>query len=84
MFEERITVWLADSFDHAIAQAEEEAREYADAIEAEYLDFAQAFHLATAELSSGTEVFSLIRESKLSPDEYLTTFFDTGTERQHT
>jgi hypothetical protein len=32
--------------------------------------------------SDGAEVFSLIRDSQLSPDDYLNTFFDTGSERQ--
>src|SRR5437764_12621067 len=60
-FEERITVWLADGFDHAIAQAEEEGRQYAKNVDVEYLGFAQAHRMATPALASGTEVFSLIR-----------------------
>jgi len=31
--------------------------------------------------SSGAEVFSLVRDSELGTDEYLDSFFDTGTER---
>jgi hypothetical protein len=30
----------------------------------------------------GTEVFSLMRDSVLEPNAYLSTFFETGTERQ--
>jgi hypothetical protein len=30
----------------------------------------------------GSELFSLIRDSDLSPDEYIKRFFDTGTEHQ--
>jgi hypothetical protein len=30
----------------------------------------------------GVEVFSLLRTSALTEDSYVTTFFDTGTERQ--
>ena len=82
LFEERITVWLAESIDDAIALAEADAHEYAHDIAAEYLGLAQAYRLAASELRSGTEVFSLMRESPLQPDEYLDAFFDSGTERQ--
>ena len=33
-------------------------------------------------VTSGAEVFSLARDSELASDEYLDSFFDTGTERQ--
>jgi hypothetical protein len=32
----------------------------------------------------GSEVFSLMRQSDLPSDQYLTEFFDTGKERQQT
>jgi hypothetical protein len=79
-FEERITLWLADDFDTAIAHAEAEAREYAEIAGMEYLGLAQAFHLFESELQPGTEVFSLIRKSDLDADDYLSAFFATGTE----
>lgn len=81
-YEERITVWEADGFEQAVSLAEADAHEYADVLDAEYLGFAQAFHLATSELTTGTEVFSLVRESELPPTDYLNAFFDTGMERQ--
>lgn len=79
-FEERITLWRADGFEAAIALAEADAREYADIVGSVYLGFAQALHLSESELQPGVEAFSLIRQSSLDPDEYLTTFFATGTE----
>jgi hypothetical protein len=84
VFEERITLWLADSFDHAIERAEVEAREYAATITQSpdtYLGLAQAYRLVDAP-GDGAEVFSLLRESKRKPRAYLDRFFDTGKERQ--
>ncbi|KAB2352187.1 hypothetical protein [Actinomadura rudentiformis] len=73
-YEESITVWRADSFDEAIAKAEAGQ-------DGTYLEMAQAFFIGD-ELGEGTEVFSLIRDSELEADDYLTRFFDTGRERQ--
>jgi hypothetical protein len=84
VFEERITVWRADDFDDAIGQAVAEARQYAGDLGVEYLGLAQAFHVSVPELASGVEVFSLMRESDLTPEDYLSRFFDTGTELQQT
>lgn len=83
LYEERITLWRANDFASAVALAEAEAREYAEAVGGlTYLDFAQAYHLA-GEPMHGSEVFSLIRESSLEGGEYIDTFFDTGSERQN-
>jgi hypothetical protein len=84
MFEERITLWQADSFDDAIERAEAEAREYAATITDSpdaYLGLAQVYRLTDVP-GDGTEVFSLLRESKRKPKAYLNRFFDTGKERQ--
>ena len=82
LYEERITLWLAESEDDAIARAEADAREYAQILEpAAYLGLAQSYELAD-EVGDGAEVFSLVRESNLVPNDYLDAFFDTGTERQ--
>jgi len=43
-----------------------------------------AYAPADTPLGDGDEVFSLIRASELSPDEYITRFFDTGCENQET
>jgi hypothetical protein len=81
-FEERITLWRADDFDTAIALAEADAREHAEVVGMEYLGLAQAFHLFDCDLQPGVELFSLIRQSDLEPDQYLSTFFATGREFQ--
>jgi len=80
-YEERVTVWKADMFEEAVLLAESEAKEYAAEIGAEFLGFAQAYVMPD-EPGHGSEVFSLLRDSDLDPDEYLDTFFDTGAERE--
>ena len=82
LYEERITLWQASSPEEAIALAEQEAAEYAEDDD-EYLELAQAFELYD-DPGHGAEVFSLMRTSRLEPDAYLDSFFDTGTERQQT
>ncbi|MFC4912077.1 hypothetical protein [Actinomadura gamaensis] len=82
-YEESVTVWRAASFDEAIAKAEDAARENAALLGGEYLGLAQAYFIGGEEsLSEGVEVFSLVRDSDLDPDAYLSQYFDTGTERQ--
>ncbi len=79
VYEERITLWRADSADEAIERAEAEAHVYASRRATEYLDMAQSYRLAD-EPGEAAEVFSLLRRSTLAADPYLDTFFDTGTE----
>jgi hypothetical protein len=80
-YEERLTLWLADSIDQAIILAEGEAAEYARVVEDEYVGLAQAYWLPEPP-ASGAEVFSLIRDSELASEEYLNRYFDTGREHQ--
>ncbi len=83
-YEERITIWRAQSFDKAIEMAELEAADYAKVVDARYIGLAQAFHLGVEDrpLCSGDEVFSLMRDSRLGPNDYIERYFDTGEERQ--
>jgi Domain of unknown function (DUF4288) len=80
-YEERITVWRAQSFAAAIQQAEAEALEYAEGSNWEYVGYAQSFHMF-GDLVPGAEVFSLIRESRLTPTKYIDRFFESGNEWQ--
>lgn len=81
LYEERITIWRAKSFEEAIEKAEMEAKEYADP-DAEYTGLAQAFNLFDEDLQEGAEVFSLMHESNYTPKKYLDIYFDNGAERQ--
>ncbi len=83
VYEERVTVWRATSVEEAVERAETEAEAYAATIEEApdtYLGLAQAYRLDD-QPSDGSEVFSLLRESDLEPEDYLNAFFDTGAER---
>ncbi|GAA2586250.1 hypothetical protein GCM10010435_75570 [Winogradskya consettensis] len=78
-YEERVTVWQADSVEASIALAEAEAGEYSAGIDFSYLGLAQAYLLVEPP-GHGADVFSLIRRSDLDPHAYVTSFFDTGHE----
>jgi hypothetical protein len=62
--------------------AEAEATAYASANDVEYLNFCQSYAMFDEVAASSIEVFSLLRDSALEPDEYLSRFFDTGSERE--
>jgi hypothetical protein len=87
VYEERVTLWRSDNLDKAIVLAEAEAETYAATLTGppgwptEYIGLAQAY-LLVDEPGHGAEVFSLNRSSALLPDDYLNTFFDTGTEHE--
>jgi hypothetical protein len=80
-YEEQVTIWLSPSFEEAEARAHRAASELAEILEARLLPLAQIYRLADVP-GDGTEVFSLLRQSSLGPADYLSTFFDTGYERQ--
>lgn len=81
-YEERVTIWQAQSHEDAIARAEAEAADYAWE-GTEPLALYQSFELEGAP-KDGSEVFSLIRRSELPADRYLESFFSTGSEQQQT
>jgi hypothetical protein len=82
LFEERIIVLQADSFDNAIAEAEDEALAYANSDSGvKYLGYVNVFKLFDNNIEHRTEVFSLMRDSSLDPEEYLDHYFNTGKER---
>jgi hypothetical protein len=84
-YEERLVLVQAESFEQAIHKAEEDAKEYAGQDDA-YIGCAQAYRLFAEHVEngfrSGTEVFSLIRDSDLAREDYINAFFDTGYEKQ--
>lgn len=81
IYEERITLWRCAEFADAIELAEADAAEYAESVECTYVGLAQCYALAD-EPGHGAEVFSLMRDSDLSPDDYVDRFFEIGTEYQ--
>ncbi len=83
LFEERIIVLQAATFDEAIHLAEEEAEAYAaqNNHACVYTGYIDVYHLFAHALTHTTEVYSLMRGSHLSVDAYLDIFYDTGSER---
>jgi hypothetical protein len=82
LFEERVVLFQAIDFDGAIAQAEVEAEAYAVSNDVEYLGFMDVFHIFDEKVGRGTEVYSLMRESGLSEQDYLDRFYDDGNEHR--
>jgi hypothetical protein len=75
----------ASDFDDAIAKAETEAAEYCSTNrDTVYLDFVDVFHLFDETIGHGTEIYSLMRESKLSDQDYLDRFYDDEKKRCQT
>ena len=82
VYEERVVLIKAENLDEAIERAEKEAKEYAQNLEGcVYLDFVNVFHIYDESIEDGTEIYSLMRDSKLSKNKYLNRFYDTGKER---
>jgi len=84
VFEERIVLIRAASAAEAIRLGEAEAEEYARQNEAEYLGFIDTFHIFSDEVGAGTEVYSLMRTSPLSSEEFVTKYYDDGTQHSGT
>ena len=84
VYEERIVLLRAESFDAAIAAAEAEAEEYAKQNGARYVGYIMTYQLFDEVIGEGTEVYSLMRSSSLSVNEFLNHYHDDGTEHsQH-
>ena len=82
VYEERVVLIRAASFEEAIRKAVEEAEEYAgDAEGCSYTGFVDVFHMYDERVDERTEVYSLMRRSELDVTRYLNHFYDTGSER---
>jgi hypothetical protein len=87
VYEERIVILRATSFEDAVAKAEQDAETYASALRGVvYLGLSQAYEIAD-ELADDprqecAEVFSLMRSSTLSASDYIRRFFAAGSEHQ--
>lgn len=83
VYEERVVLWHEEDVHAAIAAAEKDAEWYAETLNMQYLGLCQTYRLPDAELTSGSEAFSLMRESKDDPPSYLNKHYNTGTELQN-
>ncbi len=82
LYEERITVWKANSFYEAHQLAEAEARQYATEAHCVFVTATDSFHLFDEEMKPGVEVYSLMRGSNMQPSVYKATFCLTRRDRK--
>lgn len=80
-YEERVTLWRAQSFGAAHKIARQDARRFAGASGAEFLEYSEAYFIDREIFELDAEVFSWQRESDLAPADYISTFYSTGKER---
>jgi Domain of unknown function (DUF4288) len=78
MYEERITIWQAESSEEAFEKAFAEADRYAaEASGTELIDYATSYELYDPP-ADGAEVWSLMRDSWLPPKEYIERYVIEG------
>jgi hypothetical protein len=81
VYEERIVVLRAVSFEDALLRAERDATEYAKPINARNLGYSNAYKLDADSIEDATEVFSVMRELPMSPTDFITRYYDDGARR---
>jgi hypothetical protein len=77
MYEERITLWQAVDADEAIAKGIHAADSYAAENGFQRVDYTTSYKMFDAP-SEGSEVWSLMRDSWLPPEEYVQRFVIEG------
>ena len=82
LFEETIRLVRATSPDEAIRKVAQDIRANVLNESDEDLGLYQAFEVGSGRPNDGDEVFSLYRSSLMEPEDYVASFFQTGSERQ--
>ncbi|MBI1346623.1 DUF4288 domain-containing protein [bacterium] len=82
LYEERVVLLRAETFDEAFEKAEKEAKDYIAGDPKSRVLFVEVYHLFERKIGDKVEIFSLIRDSPLSPQDYVSQFFDTGKEHR--
>ena len=83
LYEERIKLWQANSYDEAYKKAEIEAEIYASEANAVFVTPTDSFMLFDKVLNEGVEVYSIMRGSNLNEKTYRNTFCTTNRDRLH-
>jgi hypothetical protein len=81
LYEERVTLWNAESLSVAYKLAEDEAVRYASEAKAVFVRTSDGFSLFDDKFASGIEVWSKMRGSNFSPEDYIETFIWTRKDR---
>jgi hypothetical protein len=83
VYEERIVLVRARSFDEAFRKAEREAKKYARGTAGiTYIRFVEAYHLFGRRVGDGSEVFSLMRSSDLTSRAFVARYLRDGSEHR--
>jgi hypothetical protein len=80
VYEERILLVRAGSWEQAMDKATREAAEYVKGIDAQLVQVVDVYHLYETEIGDGAEVYSLMRTTPLEPPEFVRHYFLDGTE----
>lgn len=81
VYEERVVIFCAPDFDQAIARAEREVADYAQANGARYIGYCNAYKIDALAIEDGTEVYSVMREVPLPCADFITRYYDDGTDK---
>lgn len=81
VYEERVVLLRARSFDEAIELGEQDAKEYAESlVGVKYMGFISVYYLFAKQMRHKAEVYSIMRENKMSKKQFLDRYYDDGTE----
>ena len=82
IYEERITLIESETNEWAIVKAENEASKYAASEQdCEYINYIDCFELSSDSIGDKSEIYSLMRSSNLELDEYISKYYQDGTEK---
>lgn len=81
VYEERVVLVRAASFEEAIERAERRTEEYASGIGGQYIGYANAYRMSDVALGDGAEVYSVMREVPMLRGEFISHYYDDGTNK---
>ena len=84
VYEERIVLVQADDLDSAFSSAQNEAKTYVRSLGEghTFTGYSDSYQIDSDKFENLSEVFSLMRSSKLEPGQYIDRYYDTGNERR--
>jgi hypothetical protein len=74
VYNEQLTMWIADSPEQACDLARSQTADYCRDVHEELLDYQEVWQMFDY-LRQGGEVFTSLRESSLDPDDYVSRYF---------
>ena len=81
IYEEKVIVLRAHSLEEAMNAGKKEGKRYSKLLgDVKYVGYVAAYRLCVETIEEGTEVYSLMRKSKLSKRQFIDRYYDDGTE----